>query len=93
MSNIYVYPQDPTSGTNHEHHMELEDNEEYGESTPKREGKRAQKVGGPQRKKKKLANAAKVPPVRVSDSGRRKIIVLNVVDLHCDIRPLYDRRE
>jgi hypothetical protein len=29
----------------------------------------------------------------MSNSGRRKIIVLNVVGLLCDIRPLYDRRE
>jgi len=29
----------------------------------------------------------------MSNSGRRKIIVLNIVGLLCDIRPLYDRRE
>lgn len=71
------------------------------EHAPKRAGKRSQKGGSPQKKKKqKAANAsklqplaAKVPPVRVSDSGRRKIIVLNVVGLLYDIRPLHDRRE
>ncbi len=86
-------PQVPTSGASQEHPVELEDNEEHGEPTPKRAGKRVQKAGSPQRKKKKPANAAKVPPVRVSDSGRKKIIVLNVVGLLCDIRPLHDRRE
>jgi hypothetical protein len=63
-------------------------------------GKRQQKAASPQRKKKKVAPAAKpppvaakVPPVRVSDSGRRKIVVMNVVGLLCDIRPLHDRRD
>ena len=81
--------------------MELEENSDQEEHAPKRAGKRSQKGGSPQKKKKqKAANApklqplaAKVPPVRVSDSGRRKIIVLNVVGLLCDIRPLHDRRE
>jgi hypothetical protein len=52
------------------------------------------------RKKKKPVNAvklqpvaAKIPSVRVSNSGRRKIIVMNVVGLLCDIRHLHDRRE
>jgi hypothetical protein len=51
----------------------------------------------PQKKMKKLANAAKfqlvaakVPAVKVSDSDRRNIIVLNVVGLLCDIRSLHD---
>lgn len=33
------------------------------------------------------------PLVRVSDSGRTKIIVLNVVGFFYDIRPLHNRRE
>lgn len=37
--------------------------------------------------------ATNVSPVRVSDSGRRKIIVFNVVGLLCNIRPLHDMRE
>jgi hypothetical protein len=37
--------------------------------------------------------ATKVPPVRVSDSGRMKIIILNVIGLLCDIRSLRDKRE
>ena len=89
-----------TSGASEEQPVELGEDEEHEEPAAKRAGKRAQKGGSPPKKKKKVANApkiqpiaAKVPSVRVSDSGRRKIIVLNVVGLLCDIRPLHDRRE
>ena len=69
MSDIHVHLQVPTSGSSQKCHVKLEDNDEHGEPTPKRAGKRAQKTGSPQRrKKKKSATAAKVPPVRVSDS-------------------------
>ena len=80
--------------------LELEDVEDHVEPVQKRVGKRQQKAVSPQRKKKKAAPAsklppvaAKVPPVRVSDSSRRKIVVMNVVGLLCAIRPLHDRRE
>jgi hypothetical protein len=63
------------------------------EPAQKRAGKCQQKTTSPQRKKKNVAPAAKLPPVRVSDSGRRKIVVLNVVGLLCDLRPLHDRRD
>ena len=79
----------------------MEEDEDHEEPAAKRSGKRAHKGGNVQKKKKKKAAnapkiqplAAKVPSVRVSDSGRRKIKVLNVVELLCDIRPLHDRRE
>ena len=79
--------------------MELEDNTDHVEPAQKRVGIRQQKAASPQRKKKKAAPAgillpvaAKVPLVRVSDSGRRKIVMMNVVGLLCDIRLLHDRR-
>jgi hypothetical protein len=77
--------------------LELEDDLDHVEPAQKKAGKRQQKAASPQRKKKKVAPAAKlppvvakVPPVIVSDSGRRKIVVMNVVGLLCDIRPLHD---
>ena len=93
MSHILVCLQVPTSRASHEHPMKLEDNDEHREPTLKRAWKRTQKASSPQRKKKKFANAAKVPPVRVSNSDRRNIIVLNVVGLLCNIISLHDRRE
>jgi hypothetical protein len=54
--------------------------------------KRADKASSPL-KKKKVRRGGAFPVVRVSDSSRRKIVVLNVVGLLCDIRPLHDRRD
>lgn len=89
-----------TVGASQDQPVDLQEDEDHEAPTTKRPAKRACKGGSPQKKKKKAGNApktqplaAKVPSVRVSDSGRRKIIVLNVVGLLCDIRPLHDRRE
>jgi hypothetical protein len=82
-----------SSGASHDRPLELEDDVDHVEPAQKRAGKCQQKTTSPQRKKKNVAPAAKLPPVRVSDSGRRKIVVLNVVGLLCDLRPLHDRRD
>ena len=65
--------------------VELDDDENHKEPTPKRASKRTEKAGNPQNKKKPLV-AMKLPPVRVSNNGRRKVIVLNVLDFLCDIK-------
>ena len=62
------------------------------EPEAKRVAKRADRASSPS-KKKKVRGGGKFPPVRVSDNLHRKVIVLNVVGLLCDIRPLHDRRE
>lgn len=69
----------------------MQDEEEnHEEPAPKRN--RAEKTSSPA-KKKKVRGRGKFPPVRVSEDLRRKVLVLNVVGLLCDIRPLHDRRE
>ena len=71
----------------------IQDDEEKQEEPPAwRVAKRAERGGSPS-KKKKVRRGGKFPSVTVSDSLRRKIVVLNVVGLLCDIRPLHDRRE
>ena len=71
----------------------IQDNEgNHEEPAAKRVAKRADKEAKPSRKKKVRGGGA-FPVVRVSNSARTKIIVLNVVGLLCDIRPLHDRRE
>jgi hypothetical protein len=67
-----------------------EDEENHKERAAKRVAKRADKGSSPS-KKKNVRGGGKFPSVRVSDSLRRKIVVLNVVGLLCDIRPLHDR--
>ena len=86
-------PQVMKSEMCHEQPVELDGDEIHEEPTPKRAGKRTEKAGTPAKKKKKPLVAAKVPPVKVYDNGRRKIIVLNVLALLCDITRLHDRRE
>ena len=49
--------------------------------------------GGSPLKKMKVRGGGKFPVVRVSNSSRKKIVVLNVVGLLCDIQPLHDKRE
>lgn len=44
-------------------------------------------------KKKVSSSGVKFPTVRVSDIARRKIIVLNIIGLFCDIQTLHNRRE
>ena len=71
----------------------IQDNKENQEEPKaKRVAKRADRVSSLS-KKKKVRDGGKFPPIRVSDNLRRKVIVLNVVGLLCDIKPLYDRRE
>ena len=71
----------------------IQDNEENQEELEaKRVAKQADRASSPS-KKKKVRGGGKFPPVRVSDNLRRKVIVLNVVELLCDIRPLHDRQE
>ena len=86
-------PQVIKTGVCQEQPIELDDDENHKEPTPNRAGKRTEKAGNPQKKKKKPPVAVKLHPVRVSDNGRRKIIVLNVLSLLCNIRELHNRRE
>ena len=73
------------TGVCQEQLVKLDDDENHEEPTPKRVDKRIEKTCNPQKKKKPLV-AVKVPLVRVSDNGHRKIIVLNLLGLLCDIR-------
>lgn len=73
--------------------LQLDEKDNQKEPASKRLAKRAEKTSPPPKKKKKPSGGVKVPLVRVSDTARRKIIVLNVVGLLCDIRALHDRRE
>ena len=71
----------------------IQDNEENQEEPEaKRVAKQADRASSPS-KKKKVRGGGKFPLVKVSDNLRRKVIVLNVVGLLRDIRPLHDRRE
>ena len=87
-------------GASHDRPLELEDDTDHVEPAQKRAAKRQQRAASPPRKKKKAAPvaklppvAAKVPPIRMSNSGHRKIVVMNVVGFLCDIRPLHDRQD
>lgn len=66
--------------------------DEESQEEPAAKKKRANKGSSPA-KKKKARGGGKCPPVRICDDLRRKVIVLNVVGLLCDIRPLHDRQE
>jgi len=54
--------------------------------------KQAEKASSPS-KKRKVRSRGKFPPITLSNDSRKKVIILNVVGLLCDIRPLHDRRE
>lgn len=80
--------------------VELDDDENHEEPTPKKADKWTKKASSPQKKTKKPlvvaklhSVAAKLLLIRMSDNGRRKIIVLNVLGLLYDIRELHNRRE
>ena len=66
-----------------------DDKDTHGEPTGKK--KRPAEKASPPAKKKKVRGGSKYPAVEVSDDLKRKVIVLNVVGLLVDIRPLHDR--
>jgi hypothetical protein len=54
--------------------------------------KQAEKASSPSNKRK-VRSRGKFPPITLSNDSRKKVIILNVIGLLCDIRPLHDRRE